>query len=38
MTKLSEIEGIGEAFSAKLSDADITSVESLLETCCEKKP
>lgn len=37
MTKLSEIEGIGEAFSAKLSDAGITSIENLLETCCEKK-
>jgi predicted flap endonuclease-1-like 5' DNA nuclease len=37
MTKLSEIEGIGEAYSAKLTDAGITSIENLLESCCEKK-
>tara|TARA_R110001606_G_scaffold361754_7_gene515274 strand:- start:193889 stop:194293 length:405 start_codon:yes stop_codon:yes gene_type:complete len=37
MTKLSEIEGIGESYSAKLTDAGITSIENLLKTCCEKK-
>jgi len=37
MTKLSEIEGIGEAYSAKLMDAGITSIENLLKTCSEKK-
>ncbi len=37
MTKLSEIEGIGETFSAKLQEAGITSIENLLKTCCEKK-
>ncbi len=37
MSKLSEIEGIGEAYSAKLEDAGITSLENLLETGCEKK-
>jgi predicted flap endonuclease-1-like 5' DNA nuclease len=38
MTKLSEIEGIGDAYSAKLTDAGITSIENLLESCCEKRP
>ncbi len=37
MAKLSEIEGIGEAYSTKLEEAGITSLENLLETCCEKK-
>ncbi|NOR69240.1 MAG: DUF4332 domain-containing protein [Methylomarinum sp.] len=37
MAKLSEIEGIGETYSTKLEDAGITSLENLLETCCEKK-
>ncbi len=37
MTKLHEIEGIGETYSAKLEKAGITSLENLLETCCEKK-
>lgn len=37
MAKLSEIEGIGEAYSAKLEDAGITSLENLLKTACEKK-
>lgn len=37
MTKLSEIEGIGEAFSAKLTDAGITSIENLLKTGGDKK-
>ncbi len=37
MTKLSVIEGIGEAYAAKLEEAGINSIEALLETCCEKK-
>lgn len=37
MTKLSEIEGIGASYSAKLELAGITSLEDLLKTCCEKK-
>jgi len=37
MAKLSEIEGIGEAYSTKLEDAGVTSLENLLTTCCEKK-
>ncbi|MFW5443378.1 MAG: DUF4332 domain-containing protein [Methylococcaceae bacterium] len=37
MAKLSEIEGIGEAYSTKLESAGITSLENLLEICCEKK-
>lgn len=37
MAKLSEIEGIGEAYSAKLEAAGISSLENLLKTCCEKK-
>jgi len=37
MAKLAEIEGIGEAYSTKLEEAGITSLENLLETCCEKK-
>jgi len=37
MAKLSEIEGIGETYSTKLEEAGITSLENLLETCCEKK-
>lgn len=36
MVKLSEIEGIGEAYSVKLEEAGITSLENLLKTCCEK--
>ncbi|MEX1668648.1 DUF4332 domain-containing protein [Zhongshania guokunii] len=36
MTKLSEIEGIGEAYSSKLISAGISSVEALLESCCAK--
>lgn len=31
MTKLSEIEGIGEVYEAKLKDAGLTSIENLLE-------
>lgn len=37
MSKLSEIEGIGEAYSAKLAEAGINSIDSLLKSCCEKK-
>ena len=37
MSKLSEIEGIGEAYSVKLEAAGITSLEKLLEIGCEKK-
>ena len=37
MAKLSEIEGIGEAYAAKLKEAGITSLENLLETCGDKK-
>ncbi len=37
MTKLSAIEGIGDAYSAKLEAAGIASVESLLEACADKK-
>lgn len=34
--KISEIEGIGPAFEAKLGDAGITTVEGLLEKGCSK--
>jgi len=37
MTKLSEIEGIGKAYAAKLEQAGIVSLEDLLKLCCEKK-
>ncbi len=37
MAKLSEIEGIGEAYSSKLEAAGITSLEKLLSSACEKK-
>jgi predicted flap endonuclease-1-like 5' DNA nuclease len=37
MTKLSKIEGIGEAYSSKLEEAGITSLENLLKVCCDKK-
>ncbi len=37
MAKLSNIEGIGEAYSTKLEEAGITSLENLLEICCVKK-
>ncbi len=36
MTKLSAIEGIGQAYSGKLNSAGITSIEALLEQCCKK--
>ena len=34
---MSEIEGIGEAYSAKLEQAGIVSLADLLKVCCEKK-
>ncbi len=37
MTRLSEIEGIGDAYAAKLEDSGISSIENLLKVCCEKK-
>ena len=37
MTKLSDIEGIGETYSSKLEQAGITSQENLLKVCCDKK-
>ena len=37
MAKLSDVEGIGEAYSSRLEAAGISSLENLLETCCEKK-
>ncbi len=37
MAKLSEIEGIGEAYANRLQDAGITTLENLLEVCGEKK-
>ncbi|EXI90161.1 MAG: DNA repair and recombination protein RadA [Candidatus Accumulibacter regalis] len=36
MAKLTEIEGIGEAYAAKLAEAGIASLESLLTTCSQK--
>ena len=37
MAKLSDIEGIGVAYSEKLEEVGITSLGNLLKTCCEKK-
>ncbi len=37
MAKLSEIEGIGETYQTKLEAEGITTVEKLLDACCEKK-
>ncbi len=37
MAKLSIIEGIGEAYEAKLKDSGVNSIEELLETCATKK-
>jgi predicted flap endonuclease-1-like 5' DNA nuclease len=36
VAKLTEIEGIGEAYAAKLAEAGIASLESLLTTCSQK--
>jgi len=37
MAKLSDIEGIGVAYSEKLEKVGVTSLDNLLKTCCEKK-
>lgn len=37
MSHLSDIEGIGESYSTALKLAGITSLENLLDTCCNKK-
>ncbi|HPX97802.1 MAG TPA: DUF4332 domain-containing protein, partial [Thermotogota bacterium] len=37
MSKLSIIEGIGEAYELKLKEAGITSIEKFLEACISKK-
>jgi predicted flap endonuclease-1-like 5' DNA nuclease len=37
MAKLSDIEGIGDAYAAKLKEAGVTSVENLLKTGSDKK-
>jgi len=37
MSKLSSIEGVGEAYEAKLNEAGIKSVEKLLEAGAQKK-
>ena len=37
MSKLSIIEGIGEAYEIKLNEAGVSSVEKLLDSCATKK-
>jgi predicted flap endonuclease-1-like 5' DNA nuclease len=37
MAKLSDIEGIGDAYAVKLQDAGVTSLENLLKTGSDKK-
>ena len=37
MTKLTEIEGIGESYAATLEANGITSIENLLDTCKSRK-
>lgn len=37
MSKLSVIEGIGEAYETKLKASGVNSIEALLETCATKK-
>ena len=37
MSKLSIIEGVGDSYEAKLKEAGITSIESLLNACATKK-
>ena len=37
MARLSEIEGIGKTYSAKLEEVGIGSLEDLLKVCCEIK-
>lgn len=36
MAKLTEIEGIGEAYAGRLEEAGVASLESLLQACCQK--
>ncbi len=36
MSKLSDIEGIGEVYASKLEAAGVTSLENLLEKCAQK--
>jgi predicted flap endonuclease-1-like 5' DNA nuclease len=37
MTKLVDVEGIGEAYSGKLKEAGVSTTEGLLEACGNKK-
>lgn len=37
MTKLTDIEGIGEAYAVKLKEAGVTTLEKLLDVGCVKK-
>jgi len=37
MAKLADIEGIGEAYAAKLEAAGVTSLEDFLKKCADKK-
>ena len=37
MAKLAEIEGIGEAYAAKLEAVGVTSLEDFLKKCADKK-
>lgn len=37
MAKLAEIEGIGEAYAAKLQAAGVSSLEDFLKKCADKK-
>jgi len=37
MAKLAEIEGIGEAYAAKLEAVEVTSLEDFLKKCADKK-
>jgi len=37
MARLSDIEGIGAAYAAKLENAGFTTQENLLKICCERK-
>ncbi len=37
MSKLSDIEGIGEKYAEKLKEAGVTTLENLLKLCCDKK-
>ena len=37
MTKLSEIQGIGDVYSSKLAELGISSLQNLLDACASKK-